>query len=644
MFYNTPDRSKGEGLKQDLARMTSTLTHRGPDQSGVFFHEGPSAFVGLGHRRLSIIDLTENGRQPMSNEDGSIQLVFNGEIYNFAEIAKELKQKGHVFKSNSDSEVIIHLYEELGLDCVDRLDGMFAFAIFDKPKQRLFVARDRVGIKPLFYTINNDSVFFASEIKSLLLLDEVSREIDYTSFDSYFTYGYIPGERTIFKDIRKLPPGNILIHENKNTQIKRFWSINYFPKNNASEDEIAEGLRDVVTRAVNRHLVSDVPLGAFLSGGVDSSIVVAAMHLAGETSVDTLSIGYESAGQDELGYAAAVAQMYKTNHTEFKIDPDMTHLLPLLLWHLDEPFFDNSIIPTYFISKLARAKVTVALSGDGGDELFGGYDWTRRYQFAAIAGKFPKFATGMLGLLEKSNDPENDYKSTFSAKLGRFAGDLTRSMEDGFKRRTTVSNRFRKSMYSNNMLNLLGNHDAAAIQSDLFAAAEVDDPREAMLYVDTMSYMPDDCLFKVDRMSMAHGLEVRVPLLDREVIEYAAQIPYKYKVKGLTSKHILKKAFAPHLPDIILKQRKQGFTVPVSEWLRNGLGKMAEDIILSPELEGRRLFNTNRLSWMLDEHRSGRQDLGHRIWSVVVFEIWARLFLDKKIEEPPSETLKEMSG
>jgi asparagine synthase (glutamine-hydrolysing) len=625
-----------------LQEMTQTLVHRGPDSEGCHCSQTGARVVGLGHRRLSVIDLSEDANQPLGNEDGSVIIVFNGEVYNFRELTEELKGNGHRFKSHSDTEVIVHLYEDIGDQCVDRLHGMFAFALWDEKRARLVLGRDPIGIKPLFYVFKDGNFYFASEIKALLLLDDVSREMDLKGLDHYFTYGYIPGSQTIFRDIKKLPPASYLIFEDGEINITPYWSIRYLPKTEIRGEALREALLNQLMKAVKRHLVSDVPVGVFLSGGVDSSIVVALMSMVGEEQFDTFSLGYASGGKDELFYADTVADRFHTNHHTFRVDPEMTRILPELLWHLDEPFFDNSIIPTYYISKLARETVKVVLSGDGGDEVFGGYEWTRRDQYRVAYEMLPVFVRNALKKSGAELDLAADYGAGLTPKIRRLLADMNADMEAGFLRRTTVSHRFRQMLYSEAFKEELGDFDAVGYRDWLFSEAQVKDIREKMLYADIVSYLPDDCLFKVDRMSMAHGLEVRVPFLDRELVEFAARIPFGYKIHGLTSKYILKKTFSRSLPGKTLKQRKQGFTIPISAWLRGQLRELARRILLSDTLCRRDLFEKGFLKWMLDEHKSGRQELGHRIWSIVVFEIWARLYLDEKIDSTPTLSLWEM--
>ncbi|MGD8706215.1 MAG: asparagine synthase (glutamine-hydrolyzing) [Syntrophobacterales bacterium] len=630
--------------KRLLRDMTDVLAHRGPDSEGYYYVDERKERVGLGHRRLSVIDLSDNANQPMGNEDDSIIVVFNGEIYNYKQLTNELTKKGHTFRSHSDTEVILHLYEDLEDDCVNKLDGMFAFAVWDKERDRFLLARDRLGIKPLYYVFKNNNFYFASEIKALLAVDDVSREIDFKALDYYFTYGYIPDSCTIFKDIKKLPPSSYLVFENRQIHITSYWAIRYLPKHQLSETELIETLHSEFIEAIERHLVSDVPVGAFLSGGVDSSIVVALMDKVKTEAIETFSLGYESGGKDELHYASSVADRLGTNHHEFRVAPNMTKVLPKLLWQLDEPFFDNSIIPTYYISKMARAKTKVVLSGDGGDEIFGGYEWARRNQYKTVFNMIPGFIQNSFAKFSTHLQPEDFYSRKLAARACRFFSDLTTDTETGFLRRTSVSQPFRQMLYSQALRDELRDFDAAEYRRQLFSAAQVMDDRERMLHVDTMSFLPDDCLYKVDRMSMAHGLEVRVPFLDKKIVEFAARIPFEYKIRGLTSKYILKKTFARYLPKEILKQRKQGFTIPISAWLRDELGNMAFKILMSKSVEKRDLFEKKQLQWMLEEHRRGKQELGHRIWSLVVFEIWARLYLDEKIGSPPEISLQEMAA
>lgn len=625
-----------------LESMCQSLAHRGPDGSGIFFEDTGPLVVGLGHRRLSIIDLSNRASQPMQNEDGSVLVTYNGEIYNYRELTKTLKEQGHIFRSQSDTEAIIHLYEEEQVSLVKKLDGMFAFGVWDNNKKRLLLARDRNGVKPLFYTQNQQGFFFGSEIKALLRVPEIDRQLDREALDMYFAFGYVPGERTIFKNIKKLPCASTLTLDENGFQIKPYWSIQYLPKYRTRPKQLAEELLHEVIGAVKRHLVSDVPVGVFLSGGIDSSIVTMAAQQSDAESLSSFSLGYTGGGSDELEFARTMADYAQTRHHEKRVSPNLIDLLPDLVWHLDEPFFDNSIFPTYVISKMAANTVKVVLSGDGGDESFGGYEWTRRHQFVRLWHKMSRAMRNIVGKNFSLSKMEYEYGTSLSSRVRRLAYDANSSMELGFLRRTSVSHRFRQMLYSPELKSQLNDFDAGAWKQGLMARPTVADERERMLYADMSTYLPDDCLFKVDRMSMAHGLEVRVPLLDRQVVEFAARIPFELKMRGFTSKFILKKAFAPYLPKKIMQQRKQGFTIPVSSWLRAELYEMAQKILLSDSLHKRKLFDRKFLTWMLKQHKSGKQELGHRIFSIMIFEIWARMYLDMDITQKPGILLSEM--
>ncbi|MFP4475052.1 MAG: asparagine synthase (glutamine-hydrolyzing) [Desulfatibacillaceae bacterium] len=631
-----------EQYRDVLAEMTARLAHRGPDGQGVWLGGSGGWTVGLGHRRLAVIDLDPRANQPLGNEDGTVRTVFNGEIYNYPELRLKLRDSGHRFVTTSDTECIVHAYEENGVGHVEQLDGMFAHALWDTPRKRLVLARDRAGMKPLFYARVSRGIVFASEIKSLLHMPGVSRDVDPHGVDLYVTYGYIPGERTIFRSVRKLLPAHTLVFRDGEVRLDRYWSLDYLPKHDRSEDMLAEELRDVMSRAVQRHLVADVPVGAFLSGGVDSSVVVSvAAGMRGGVE-DAFSLGFHGGG-DELPYARKAARKAGVRHHQHRVSPNLAQSLPELVWNLDEPFFDNSILPTWHISKWARRTHKVVLSGDGGDELFAGYEWARRQQLANWWQKAPGGLRDLLASRLPKYTRGEDYATGFAARITRLARDLNRGVQDGFLRRTSVSRTFRERLYAPE-LRIRLDHDAAEYQKALFDGARVNDPMEAMLHVDFSSYLPDDCLFKVDRMSMAHGLEVRVPFLDRELIEFAAKVPFRYKLSGLTTKALVKKAFGKDLPNAVLRQRKQGFSVPVSSWLRNGLKHPAHRLLLEKPFTERGLFDTGFVRDMLAQHEAGRQELGHRIFALMVFEVWARLYLDEKIESRPSATLHDMAG
>ena len=640
--YMTPDNTGSFSKEVPLSRMTDLLAHRGPDRGATRQYRGNWGVVGFGHRRLSIIDLSTAGDQPLTNEDGAVSIVFNGEIYNYLSLRRELLQRGHHFHSKSDTEVVVHLYEEMGLGAIDRLEGMFAFALWDKPRRQLLLVRDRFGIKPLYYMLKGQSIFFASEIKALLAADQVERRVDPKALDDYISLGYTTGWRTIFKGIRRLPPATAMIFSEGRAEFHRYWELSYRPGHDISEAEAAIELRRRFQRSVQRHLVADVAVGAFLSGGLDSSIVTAHASRLGVAAFQTFSIGFQKGG-DELPFAAAVASRYNTRHREFRVTPDATALLPRLLWHLDEPFFDNSILPTYHVSRLARENVKVVLSGDGGDEVFGGYEWTRRQQAAWLFSHLPKgVRTAAARFISSPLAFAEEYGTTSAARLHRALADLTGNLADGFLRRTSVSMALRRHLYSASLKDRIGDYNGGANRRSLFDAADVCDDRTRMLDTDLKSYLPDDCLFKVDRMSMAHGLEVRVPFLDRELVEFAARLPYGFKIKGLTSKYILKRAFGNLLPPEVKRQRKQGFTIPIADWLRGPLAATARGMLLSDRFREREWFEPSFVAWMLESHRCGAQNFGHRIWSLVVLEAWARLYLDKNTLDVPTVSLMDL--
>ena len=621
---------------KSLQSMREAMSHRGPDDHGSYL----KGHVGLAMQRLSIIDLA-GGHQPIHNEDQTVWVVFNGEIYNFQELRKELIGKGHHFYTGSDTEVIVHLYEEYSDECVQRLRGMFAFALWDTRRKTLLLARDRLGIKPLYYYHRNGCFLFASEIKALIQHPAVERQVSMRGLDCYFTYGYIPAPETIFQDIYKLSPASTLTLHQGNVSKQKYWNLHYTDKLEGDPDELSKELLERLRDSVRRHLISDVSLGAFLSGGVDSSVIVTLMREEMDRPIKTFTLGYRGKGS-ELDYARLVSKHLETDHHELIVSPEMTELLPELVWHQDEPLFDNSILPTFLVSKLAKEHVKVALSGDGGDELFGGYEWTRRYQFIRYYNQLPGGIRTIIRKLLLRDGQEAAYRSDFPSKLRRFISDTTLSLEEGFARRTTNSGPFRQQLYSEKTKMALDNYDALTLQSECFSQASVQDEREKMLYVDSMLFLPDDCLFKVDRMSMANSLEVRVPFLDHEFVEFTSRIPFSLKVSGLTTKRILKKAFASRLPSTILSQRKQGFTIPIADWLRGELGHLVEKIILHDKAKKRGLFNSDCLRWMLESHRSHRYNLSYQIWAVFIFEVWARLYLDRRDLTKPEASLRDL--
>ena len=609
-----------------IRQMADVLRHRGPDDSGVF----AAGCIGLGHRRLSIIDLTPAGRQPMANEDGSLQIVLNGEIYNYTELRPGLEARGHVFKSRTDTEVILHLYEELGPACVEQLRGMFAFAVWDARRQELFLARDRAGKKPLSYAIVDGSLIFASELKSLLKDPALRSEVDPVALHHYLTYQYVPGPQTIFKGVHKLPPAHTLLLRNGDIKIERYWQLSYKNKLQLPKlEDYCDQLRHVFTEAVKIRLRSDVPLGAFLSGGVDSSATVAVMAQLLDRPVKTFSIGFDDKDYDELTYAAMVARQYGTEHTEFVVRPDALQILPTLIYHYDEPYADPSAIPTYYVSKLTREHVTVALNGDGGDESFAGYERYRADALAARYGRLPHVVRE--GIARAANLlPYREYRWSFSRRLRRFLSGVADEPARRYVRWLCYfSNDMKDDLYTGEFTRAMAAHDSLTLTELAYARSDAPTLLEKSLDADVNLYLPYDLLVKVDIASMANSLEARSPFLDHKVMEFAASLPARLKLRGGQGKFILKKAFEPMLPREILYRKKMGFGMPINRWLRTDLKQPAYDILLDSRTIGRGYFKREAVLGLLDDHASLRADHSYRLWALLWLELWHRMFVDK---------------
>jgi asparagine synthase (glutamine-hydrolysing) len=619
-----------------LERMTRTLAHRGPDAEGLR-HDGR---VGLGSRRLSIIDLP-GGDQPISNEDGTIWIVYNGEVFNYRALREELAARGHRFRTVGDTEVVVHLYEEYGAECVRHLRGMFAFALWDAPRGRLLLARDRPGIKPLYYASCGGVLAFASELKSLLHILPSPPEPDPAALEEYLALGYVPAPRTILAGVRKLPPAHTLLWDRGRMDVRRYWGVRYDVDARCRPAEAVARLRALLEDAVRAWMVSDVPVGAFLSGGVDSSAVTALMCRVAPGRVQTFSIGFDDPTYDERAYARQVAARYDTDHYEVRLDAAALGALPRLAWSLDEPLADDSAVPTYVVSQLAHQHVKVVLSGDGGDELFGGYGWTYRDQTRRWVEHMPAPLRASLSRWAAGRAAAGG--GSPGTRLLRGVRDATGTMEDGYLRRTTVDRAFRAALYHPALRARIDGYDGATPARALLALDGVKDARERMLRVDQHLYLPDDILFKVDRMSMAHSLEARTPLLDHPLMEFAATVPYGLKVRGWTSKYLLKRAVRDLVPAPLLRQRKQGFSMPVASWLRGPAGADVEAILLGRRATERALWRPEVVRRLLDEHRSGVRDLGRRLWSLLVLEVWARLYLDAQPGSAPPDTLHDMA-
>jgi len=595
-----------------LKTMTDTLLHRGPDDEGYYIHEN----VGLGFRRLSIIDLNL-GHQPLCNAPETIWIVFNGEIYNFRELRSSLEKIGYVFRTNSDTEVIVNLYQEYGDDCVRHLRGMFAFVIFDKVKNKIFCARDRFGIKPFFYYIDNEKFIFGSELKSILKYPQLDRSISADGIESYFTYGYITSDYSAFRHIKKLMPSHTLIclpGESNKLALDQYWKLNLVPDTRKSKDQWKEEILSCLEETVSLHMISDVPLGAFLSGGIDSSTVVALMSKVSSGPVKTFSIGFKERDYNELGYAREIAQKYRTEHYEKVIEPGSIDLLPHLVGIYDEPFADSSAIPTYYVSGFAREYVTVALSGDGGDELFAGYSAYLKLLNITARNPLPdKLSKSVFGSLEKIW-PEKwrgkgmlyylaQNKETIGAHYCLWKRNEREFLyKDGFKHQIT-------SRGENAKINMLLENKAP----DFITGLE---------YLDVQSYMVDDILTKVDRASMQHSLEVRVPLLDHVFEELAFSIPSSYKIHEGDKKHILKYSAEELLTPNITGHGKQGFGIPLSQWFKDDLKTYMQDVLLDGNQPMFNYLNPRYVEQQVDNHLTGMRDMSSKLWSLLFFNEW----------------------
>lgn len=614
-----------------LRKMCNLMEYRGPDDEG-YYISGP---VGLGMRRLSIIDVA-GGHQPIHNEDKSIWVVCNGEIYNFPELRAKLIQKGHKFKTKTDIETVVHLYEDYGVNCIEHLRGMFGLAVWDGKKQRLLLARDRIGKKPLFYSEVNGSLIFGSALKSVLQNPEVKREINMEALHHYLTYQYVPEPATIFTQVQKLPPAHYLVCERSGMKVERYWDLKFGPKINITETEAAERVRELVEEATKIRLISEVPLGAFLSGGVDSTIVVGLMSQLMDKPVKTFSIGFEEASYNELDYARIAAKRFSTEHQEFIVKPNAIEVLPDLVWHFEEPMADSSGIPTFYVSKMTRQYVTVALNGDGGDESFAGYE---RYLAFFLSNYYKLIPSALrekiiLPLVEKL--PESAHRRSFSRRLKRFAKAISLPDEERYARWMTIfDNELKDFIYSDEMKQKVGKKDSIDYLKAAFKQADSSDFLDRLQYVDIVTYLPGALTVKMDRMSMANSLEGRSPLLDHKVMEFAATLPAEMKLKGKTSKYILKKAMADILPQEILTRGKQGFGVPLGAWFRGELKDLTYQMLLEPRTKSRGYFNPDNIRSMLDEHQSGLTDHSHRIWTLLVLELWHRTFIDRTELDTP---------
>jgi asparagine synthase (glutamine-hydrolysing) len=621
-------------VDRDLVRrMTDVMRHRGPDADGLHVARG----VALGHRRLSIIDVA-GGDQPIFNEDRSKAVILNGEIYNFQELQSELESRGHRFATRSDTEVIVHGYEEWGVDCVSRLRGMFAFALWDATAHRLLLARDRVGKKPLYYAADGGNLRFASELKGVLRDPALKRVVDLEAMEDYFTFGAVAAPRTIFQGIAQLPPAHYLVWERGALRVAEYWDVPLGPAVARTEARALEEFDAVFTEAVRLRLISDVPLGAFLSGGVDSSAVVEAMARLSRGPVVTTSIAFQERRFSEAEHARAVADTLATRHHEELVRPHAAEVLPRLVWHLDEPFADASSLPTYYVAKAARERVTVALSGDGGDEVFAGYErryglnrwearlrgwlpaWIRRSVLGPLGSVYPKadWLPRPLRARYVLQNLATTFERAYFADLSRFRPE---------EKAALLTPEFRGAVNGYDSFEGFRRH---------FDRVRGLDPLRRLLYVDLKTWLANDILVKVDRMSMASSLEVRSPLLDHKVIEFAATLPSDFKYRGSVSKFLLKRHLDGRVPASVIHRPKQGFEIPLAAWLRGELRDMGRELLLSPRALGRGYVLPARVQTIWDEHQRGIRDRASLLWALMVLELWHRTFVDQAPPEGPT--------
>ena len=612
-------------IDHDLVRrMCALLARRGPDGEGFYFDD----CVGLGMRRLAIIDV-QTGQQPISNETKSIWVVFNGELYNYQDLRRDLESRGHHFATSSDTECLVHLYEDFGDEVVSRLRGMFAFAIWDSTERRLLLARDRLGIKPLYYSHGADHLAFASEMKSLLALPGFKRSMNFAAFSGFFTLGYVPGPDTIYEGIHELPPAHVAVWHEGQLQVKRYWSVKPEPDSGKPEAFFVEGLLHVLRETVGLHLMSEVPLGAFLSGGIDSSAVVALMAAASARKVKTFTVGFTNGqGLDERPFARMVADKFSTEHSECLLSPKITDLLPDLVRAFDEPFADSSMIPNYLICQAARNGVTVALSGLGGDELFAGYERYRGALLAEYYRRLPRVVRRSLIEPAIAAMPASHHDSVWRDRIKRFVKGAELDLAARYQRYIAVYDDAEKlELFSDDLLAELRRcriGHTPRLMNDSFDAFA---PLDRMLFTDLHTYLPDDELRKIDRISMWHSLEVRVPFLDHKLVEFVATIPACYKLKMWKKKHVLIRALSGTLPREILGRRKQGFSIPLGTWLRTSLRDLVHTLLGEAALRDVGLFNRKAVAQILTEHDHRIRNHETSIWVLLIFMLWHNLYI-----------------
>lgn len=614
---------------ETLAKMTESIAHRGPDDSQTWMttdHRdayGRSTGIGLGFRRLSIIDLA-GARQPMTGEDGTIKMVFNGEIYNYKTLRRRLEGTGHRFKTDGDGESILHLYEDAGTDCFAQLNGMFAVAIWDPNRNRMILARDRIGQKPLYYAVKNDRLVFGSELKCLAAVEGTCTEIDPGAIDEFLTYQYVPYPGTIWKGVRKLAPGHFAIFENGQLSVHRYWNFDPSVERPMRKQEACERLREMLTDSIRLRMQSDVPLGSFLSGGIDSSLITAIAQSLSDEPVRTFSIGFPVADFDETAYAAQVAEHLGTQHQRFEVNPSGVDVIDKLVWHFDEPFGDSSAVPTYYLSELTRKEVTVALSGDGGDELFAGYE---RYQALWLSSRllklFPIHKFPGISMVQRL--PDSDRQRSLPRRAKRFLEAIGQPTALRYLNWLQIfPESLRASLYTDDFVETLPGDDPFDFLNTAWARSNGRDVVTQASMSDVLTYLPCDLMTKVDIASMAHGLEVRQPLLDHRVVELAASMPVNLKFRGRRGKLILEDTFGSMIPRSIFKRKKMGFGIPIGGWFRNELKPMVHDTLLGQDSRLSAYFRREAIAEMVQSHEESRHNHGYRLWNLLILEKWLR--------------------
>lgn len=624
--------SQGQKIDESLiSGMCSKMLHRGPDEGGHYISNDNYPSVGLGHRRLKIIDLSASARQPMSNEDGSVWIAYNGEIYNFQELRRDLEGKGHIFKSRSDTEVIVHLYEEEGIECVKKLRGMFAFAVWDSKNKLLLLARDRLGKKPLLYAYRNGIFSFASEFAALLAGGNIPKDINVEAIPDYITFGYIPAPESIYKNIHKLLPGHILVLKEQEIRTQRYWQLDYGKKIDIGFPEAVRRVKELLEEAVRIRLYSDVPLGVFLSGGIDSSTVVGLMAgLSGGSSTKTFSIGFDDKDFDELQYARIIARRFNTDHHEFIVRPNALEIVPELVERYGEPYADSSCIPTYYVAKITRQHVTVALNGDGGDELFAGYD---RY-VAMYLSRWYNRVPGVLrrAFIEPAVNllPHDRYQKNTVTRFKRFLKGSYLPIAARYLRWVSICGTdFQGRLYSEGFKKMLaGTSGPQRILSPFFEGKKGYRLIDLLLCADTHTYLPDDLLVKVDIATMANSLEARSPFLDQRLIEFVVSLKADFKMKWLIKKYLLKNVIKDFIPAENIRRRKMGFGVPVGRWFRNEMKDFLTGTLLSDKSLGRGYFDVGFIREMVKQHLEGKADYSQQLWALLMLELWQERFID----------------